>query len=250
MTDLDVVAFAYRPIQNPSAWPIIRTLNNKEPIYLEIFDPIVPVTSNVSFESPAIVTPEHPEVDKISRKKKNTRSRTSSRLDDVAGILNELDFLKNVTRGHTFLGMASYTYDPKPNVIDFIEDLALAGIRFCYFSAAPELESKAYAERLGLEIDWNSCIILSPDDGSGPGYHAIHDMKARLPRGISTIRNHILEVDDVPLHVSLFAECRPDSTREMIQIFQEHGEVVLCIGSSLNDLNVECFALVILINLG
>lgn len=66
-------------------------------------------------------------------------------------------------------------------------------------------------------------------------------MKAQLPRGVENIRNHLEKVDDVPLHVSLFAECRPSSIREMCKIFQENGEVVCCIGSSLNDLNVECF---------
>ena len=129
-------------------------------------------------------------------------------------------------------------------MVDFIEDLALAGIRFCYFSTASERESKAYAERLGLEMDWNSCIILSPDNGTGQGYLALHDMKAKLPRGVEHIREHLQLVDDVPLHVSLFAECTHKSTREMIKIFQEQGEVVCCIGSSLNDLNVLSFAMV------
>ena len=126
-------------------------------------------------------------------------------------------------------------------MINFVEDLALAGIRFVYFSPAPERESKAYAERLGLEIDWNSCIILSKDT-TGKGYHALHDMKAQLPRGVETIRDHIKNVDDVPLQVSLFAECDPQSIAEMIKIYQENGEVVCVIGSSLNDLNVPCFS--------
>ena len=119
--------------------------------------------------------------------------------------------------------------------------MGLAGIRFVYFSSAPERESKAYAERLGLEIDWNSCIILSPDT-TGKGYHALHDMKAQLPRGVETIRSHIKNVDDVPLQVSLFAECEAQTIKEMIKIYQENGEIVCVIGSSLNDLNVPCFA--------
>ena len=126
-------------------------------------------------------------------------------------------------------------------MINFVEDLGLAGIRFVYFSPAPERESKAYAERLGLEIDWNSCIILSKDT-SGKGYLALHDMKAQLPRGVGSIREHIKNVDDVPLQVSLFAECEPQTVAEMIKIYQENGEVVCVIGSSLNDLNVPIFA--------
>ena len=99
---------------------------------------------------------------------------------------------------------------------------------------------------MGLEIDWNSCIILSSDDGRGQGYLDDHDMKARLPRGVENIRSHIENVDDVPLHVSLFAECSPKSIEEMVAIFQEYGEVVCCIGSSLNYFNIGCFSKVLL----
>lgn len=91
-------------------------------------------------------------------------------------------------------------------------------------------------------MDWNSCIILSSDDGRSQGYLDDHDMKARLPRGVENIRDHIENVDDVPLHVSLFAECRPKAIEEMVTIFQEYGEVVCCIGSSLNFFNVGSFS--------
>jgi len=55
-------------------------------------------------------------------------------------------------------------------------------------------------------------------------------------------------VDDIPLHVSLFAECTPEATREMIKIFQEYGEVVCCIGSALNASNTHAFAVVRVFN--
>lgn len=107
-------------------------------------------------------------------------------------------------------------------------------------------EPIAFAERLGLETDWNSCILLSnPDDENcGNGYLQTHDIKAQLPRGIDEIRPHLEDVDDIPLHVSLFAECTPRAMREMIRIFQENGEVVCCIGNALNTKNTESFALV------
>lgn len=119
----------------------------------------------------------------------------------------------------------------------------MGGIRFVYFSPSPERESKAFAERLGLEISWNSCVLLSAATGEGNGYRELHDIKARLPRGIENIRSHIENVDDIPLHVSLFAECSPYATREMIKIFQEYGEVVCCVGSALNLVNSRCFAM-------
>jgi len=130
-------------------------------------------------------------------------------------------------------------------VCDFIEDLGLAGIRFVYFSPASERESKAFADRLGLETDWNSCILLSSASdpyGAGTGYLESYDIKAQLPRGIENIRPHLESVDDIPLHVSLFAECGDEAATEMIKIFQDYGEVVCCVGSSLNINNIAAFA--------
>ncbi|KAI7850621.1 hypothetical protein BDC45DRAFT_518069 [Circinella umbellata] len=154
-------------------------------------------------------------------------------------------FYKEVVKGQIFLGMTAMCHQPKQNVVDFIEDLGLAGIRFVNFSPTAERESKAFAERLGLETDWNSCILLSsPDDENcGNGYLQTHDIKAQLPRGIDQIRRHLEDVDDIPLHVSLFAECTPEAIKEMIRIFQDYGEVVCCIGNALNAKNTESFAL-------
>ncbi|KAJ3332362.1 hypothetical protein HDU76_000463 [Blyttiomyces sp. JEL0837] len=208
--DMQVIAYSYRPIPNIPQWDV-------KAAYIE--DKSEPYVFDFMGDSGYLeLTP----MQKLYRKKEYVISPIDLpeyvRTDDQ-------ETLKELFKGQTFLGMASLYYQPKPNVIDFIEDLGLAGIRFVYFSAAPERESKAYAERLGLEIDWNSCILLSSSDGTGNDYLELHDLKARLPRGVENIRSHIENVDDVPLHVSLFAECSPMSTREMVRIFQEYGEV-------------------------
>jgi phosphoserine phosphatase len=255
ISDLQVVGFSYRPLQNPPLWSQIRSLKRKDPYYIYIPNapPInqakiihdtslmdSPVKLSTTDSVAPSASPHNMNPSKI--KKRTNLDRLVSKLDSqVLANLHETEICKEITKGQTFLCAATFVYPPKPNMVDFVEDLGLGGIRFVYFSASPERESKAYAERLGLEIDWNSCIILSPDNGSGTGYLALHDMKAQLPRGVDTIREHIANVDDVPLHVSLFAESKPASIREMCKIFQENGEVVCCIGSSLNDLNIECF---------
>ncbi|KAI8899738.1 hypothetical protein BC833DRAFT_584440 [Globomyces pollinis-pini] len=226
--DLEVVAYSYRPLQNLLISSQIKALEAKK-------CHVVALKTDVKLESDP-VTP----IDKKPTKRLN-RNRQISKIDSDTTLPSDTELVEEITKGQTFLCASSFIYPPKPNMVDFIEDLALAGIRFVYFSSAPERESKSYAERLGLEIDWNSCIILSPPDG-GPGYLALHDMNAQLPRGVHTIRDHIANVDDVPLHVSLFAECRPDSIGEMVKIFQEHGEVVCCFGSALNNRNVAIFA--------
>jgi hypothetical protein len=86
--------------------------------------------------------------------------------------------------------------------------------------------------------------LLSSPDGKGHGYLELQDIKAQLPRGVENVRSHLLNVDDIPLHVSLFAECSSQSMKEMVKIFQEFGEVVCCIGSSLNHSHTNAFALV------
>lgn len=91
-------------------------------------------------------------------------------------------------------------------------------------------------------IDWNACILLSPPD-KGTGYVDLHDIKAQLPRGVDNVRSHLENVDDIPMHVSLFAECNASSVREMIKIFQDQGEVVCVVGSSMNLENTDCFSI-------
>ncbi|XP_015786071.1 transmembrane protein 94 [Tetranychus urticae] len=65
--------------------------------------------------------------------------------------------------------------------------------------------------------------------------------RAKLPKGIEQIRPHLKEVDNVPLLVSLFTDCTPQTTREMIEIMQENGEVVCVIGSAANVHNIPIF---------
>lgn len=58
--------------------------------------------------------------------------------------------------------------------------------------------------------------------------------RAKLPRGIKNIEPHIENVDNVPLLVSLFTDCSPEATQEMLRIMQAHGEVCVVMGSSAN----------------
>ena len=45
--------------------------------------------------------------------------------------------------------------------------------------------------------------------------------RAQLPRGIENIRPHLETMDNVPLLVSLFTDCVPATTKEMLKIMQE-----------------------------
>ncbi|RUS34188.1 hypothetical protein BC938DRAFT_482020 [Jimgerdemannia flammicorona] len=276
VNDMQCVAYAYRPI---------NTVNNSRIAFLDhstnLNDPgfafhVLPY-SPLSVEDEDAAEAEKGEAEVVTVKRRRKRDSNLEPMHDFVFGEDALEegegekdfqmtekettegFYRDVVKGQIFLSMATLCHRPKLNVVDFIEDLGLAGIRFVYFSPTAERESKvvdldsshlprsrpAYAERLGLETDWNCCILLSSADSAdcGTGYLQSHDIKARLPRGIDKIRPHLENVDDIPLHVSLFAECTPEATREMIRIFQEYGEVVCCIGNALNAKNTASFAL-------
>lgn len=66
-------------------------------------------------------------------------------------------------------------------------------------------------------------------------------IQAKLPRGVDNIRPHLDLIDNVPLLVSLFTDCTPTVTKEMLHIMQDYGEVVCVMGSSANCENVGIF---------
>lgn len=65
--------------------------------------------------------------------------------------------------------------------------------------------------------------------------------RAKLPKGIENIRPHLETVDNIPLQVSLFTDCTPDLTKEMIEIMQDYGEIVCVIGSASSRVNTPVF---------
>ncbi|KAJ2479546.1 hypothetical protein IWW56_003023 [Coemansia sp. RSA 2131] len=240
--DLQCLAYAYRPLRLPpgARWPFDSS--SKVPARVELRldadesqDQIVDDGEFGSVDLPAHLT----QAARLAQLRAKPRvSGTSGDVDYshdmLAQLATEECLLRDAVTEQIFLGLITFTYEPKTDVCDFIEDLDIAGIRFVYFSASGGRQSKSFADRLGLETDWNTCILLSSADGAQDiGYVEDHDIKARLPRGIDNIRHHLRDVDDIPLQVSLFAECTPSATREMIEIFQENGEVVCCMGSAL-----------------
>jgi magnesium-transporting ATPase (P-type) len=92
-----------------------------------------------------------------------------------------------------------------------------------------------------LFTDFNYFVSLSDAVAEGLEPEYVSQGISKLPRGIPAIRRHLREVDNVPLLVSLFTDCTPKTAREMIRIYQEEGETVLCMGSSLNVENIEAF---------
>ncbi|CAG8462820.1 12166_t:CDS:10 [Ambispora leptoticha] len=247
INDMQCIAYAYRPINVENKIPFLNYNCVNDPAAATHI--VLPPTSDEKAPDDSYLTEHDITLSQWIRYKRLKAGQLEGLHDFIFEEGREFPqdqiekFYRDVTKGQIFLSMVTLCHQPKVDVCNFIEDLSGAGIRFVYFSPTAERESKAYAERLGLETDWNSCILLSSPGDLNSSYRQMHDIKARLPVGIQNIRNHLEEVDDIPLHVSLFAECTPDSTYEMIKIFQEYGEVVCCLGSALKSSNARIFAL-------
>ena len=184
----------------------------------------------------------------------------------VAGFSGEQLF-SNLVCNQVFLGVVSLQFQPKADIVHLIEDLESTGIRFVYFTNENELRGKVFAEKLGLEAGWNCHISLTPgseDEQVSPDSNDEQELdsqssstssslnsvinafqsyiRAKLPKGIRNIRPHLNNVDNVPLLVPLFTDCTVDAIREMIEIMQENGEVVMCLGNAWNPDNLSIFA--------
>lgn len=155
-----------------------------------------------------------------------------------------------------FIGAVGARTYPRLEIPSVIEILHGGGVRFTLFSTNSEGFDKFFLNKLGLPTDWNCCISLrepgnaptpvgtvshSASASSSPMQHEFAG-QAKLPRGISNVRGHLADIDNVPLLVPLFADSTPASVVEMIGILQENGEVVCCLGSALRYDNTAAFA--------
>ncbi|GAM17379.1 hypothetical protein SAMD00019534_005540 [Acytostelium subglobosum LB1] len=161
-----------------------------------------------------------------------------SKAQEVKEAIAENETLEKLQDGQIFIGMAGMRVLPKSHVNHFVEVLTSAGIRFVYFSSEDRRTSNPFVNRLGLETDWNCCVSLKDPEHDEEQQQ---DGPSRLPKGIAAIRKHLDEVDNVPLLVPMFSNSTPETKLEMIKILQENGEVVCCIGSSLNYENTPIF---------
>ena len=154
----------------------------------------------------------------------------------------------NLTKNHVFLGLLGSTSGPRKNMVSFISKSNNAGIRFVYFSPRNMRRSKELASKLGLEMGWNCAISLRAlesdqdhDEHRMISAYADWDVNAKLPHGIKEIRKHLVDVDNVPLLVSLFTDATYQSTRDMVGIFREHNDTVLVLGCSHQSKNLKIF---------
>ncbi|KAK1932835.1 hypothetical protein X943_001009 [Babesia divergens] len=148
------------------------------------------------------------------------------------------DMVSACLKNTVLLGMSANKRLYPKEVPSRIQSFHEAGVRFVYFSKHDERQTRVIGAHLGLETSWNSMISLS---NSARSTYINQEGNVVLPSGIENIKRHIEEVDDIPLQVSLFANCSPGNTAEMLRILRDNGETIMCIGGGLRPSNFYVF---------
>lgn len=302
-------AFSYRPVSYRLPW------SDGDHTYLEL-----PPNSDPFF-SQCRTSRSQESVDRISLGDETTGRCNSPDSGVEAEYQNVFTCLESQCN-QSFVGMVQMQYEARVDMVQFIDLLEKACIRFVHFSRENELRSRVFSEKMGLESGWNCHISLrgeldlrenaklmysrrwitkqfsaenpnlkshlntslptklDPDartvdfpkwgdltsrplltrqeeidlstgclsDGGESGSVSTSSMlqyemtnRAQLPCGIEKIRPHLEQMDNVPLLVSLFTDCTPSTTKEMVGIMQDYGEVVVMTGSSANYRNIRVF---------
>lgn len=65
-----------------------------------------------------------------------------------------------------FIGMVTMQYQAQTDIVQLVERLDHASIRFVHFSKENELRSRVFSEKMGLESGWNCHISLLSDEQS------------------------------------------------------------------------------------
>lgn len=112
-----------------------------------------------------------------------------------------------------------------------------AGIRCMYFCQESDALTKSLGNRVGLPTDWNCCISLDEHDVPSNPLHN----RAQMPFGVGAIRHHIMNVDAIPLQVNLFCHSSEVAQRAMLNILQDNHEVIMAVGSAIDERNVMSF---------
>jgi len=151
-------------------------------------------------------------------------------------------------KNQIFLGLLGSTTTPRKDIAPLINKLEKAGIRFIYFSPRNMRRSKSIAIKMGIDVSFNCAISLrelsreeSVDKYRMTSNYADWDVNAQMPHGVTDIKKHLREIDNVPLLVSLFTDATHQTTTEMVGVLKDYGDTVLSVGSSHRLRNERIF---------
>ncbi|RZF33852.1 hypothetical protein LSTR_LSTR008975 [Laodelphax striatellus] len=81
--------------------------------------------------------------------------------------INDIEGCFKLQCNQIFIGMVTMQYQAQADIVQLIEQLERACIRFVHFSKENELRSRVFSEKMGLESGWNCHISLLSERSSG-----------------------------------------------------------------------------------
>ncbi|XP_065338638.1 transmembrane protein 94 isoform X2 [Cloeon dipterum] len=91
-------------------------------------------------------------------------------VESIPKQLSRADDCFQLQCNQVFVGMVTMQYQAQTDMVQLIEQLERACIRFVHFSKENELRSRVFSEKMGLESGWNCHIsLLSERSGSESG---------------------------------------------------------------------------------
>ncbi|KAK9754704.1 hypothetical protein QE152_g1175 [Popillia japonica] len=186
-------AFAYRPLSKGVSSKLSQ-------VYLEL-----PSDSRHLYHSHRSPTPVHWDCSRnvLEPKIKSSFGQffsTDSLLYNDTPCLNVCDAEScfNMQCSQVFIGMVTMQYQAQSDMVDLIEQLERACIRFVHFSKENELRSRVFSEKMGLESGWNCHISLLSDRNSN--LETSRTMSFSAPCAINTDHTTVkFDPENVPL---------------------------------------------------
>lgn len=147
-------AFAYRPLRHGISG--VLSGKNRDIAYLEL-----PPESKTRMEH---VEKSHCDFEHHNKLHHSISTDSllfsDNREDDIADVEGCFEMQCH----QVFIGMVCMQYQAKSDIVQLIERLDRACIRFVHFSKENELRSRVFSEKMGLESGWNCHISLLSGD--------------------------------------------------------------------------------------
>ncbi|XP_020292489.1 transmembrane protein 94 isoform X2 [Pseudomyrmex gracilis] len=99
--------------------------------------------------------------------------------------VNDVEGCFEVQCNQVFIGMVTMQYQAQTDMVQLIEQLDRACIRFVHFSKENELRSRVFSEKMGLESGWN-CHISLLSEGVSNNLTNSRAMSMSAPSAINT----------------------------------------------------------------
>ena len=159
-------AFSYRPLSFIPPWPsnnyYLELPHNSSPFLSQYNRPLSDHIDRVS-TAMEIEASSSTSSSTSNGSSPSTNSTSTESLDSGSKFDDDVYSCIESQCNQTFLGMVQMQYQARVDIVQFIDLLEKACIRFVHFSKENELRSRVFSEKMGLESGWNCHISLRSD---------------------------------------------------------------------------------------